>query len=82
MAVAVIVLLIISIFAVSVAIFSFQPAAYQLTYKTPYWQSGNVHPEMSFAQNTIYEGTIWLPIIAIAIAGIWAFLSISRRDDI
>lgn len=81
MAVAVIALTIISIFAVGMAVIVFQPALYNLTYQNEFWDSG-VDPDLLIARETLYSSTIAIPVIALGAVSLWAYLSISRRDDL
>jgi len=83
MAVAVIVLVIISIFAVGMAMITFQPAIFDLAYNNSFWEdSNNVPIELAQLRDTIYNATIALPILMMGVIAVWALLAVSRRDDI
>jgi len=83
MAVAVIVLVIISIFAVGMAMITFQPAIFDLAYNNSFWEdSNNVPIELAQLRDTIYNATIALPILMMGVVAVWALLAVSRRDDI
>jgi len=83
MAVAIIVLVIISIFAVGMAMITFQPAIFDLAYNNSFWEdSNNVPIELAQLRDTIYNATIALPILMMGVVAVWALLAVSRRDDI
>ncbi len=83
MAVAVIVLVIISIFAVGMAMITFQPAIFDLAYNSSFWEDDNNVPiELAQLRDTIYNATIALPILMMGVIAVWALLAVSRRDDI
>jgi len=83
MAVAVIVLVIISIFAVGMAMITFQPAIFDLAYNSSFWEDDNNVPiELAQLRDTIYNATIALPILMMGVVAVWALLAVSRRDDI
>ncbi len=83
MAVAVIVLVIISIFAVGMAMITFQPAIFDLAYNNSFWEEGNNVPiELAQLRDTIYNATIAIPILMMGVVAVWALLAVSRRDDI
>lgn len=83
MAVAIIVLVIISIFAVGMAMITFQPAIFDLAYNNSYWESNlNVPIELAQLRDTLYNATIAIPILMMGVVAVWALLAVSRRDDI
>ncbi len=85
MAVAIIVLVIISIFAVGIAMITFQPAIFDLSYNTAFWDdqiNPNVAPELRILRDTLYNATIAVPVLMLGVIAVWAFLAVSRRDDV
>ena len=83
MAVAIIVLSIISLFAVGIAMMTFQPAIFDLAYNNSFWaDSNNIDVRLQILRDTIYGATIAIPAIMFGIVAIWALLAVSRRDDV
>ena len=88
MAVAIILLFVVSVFSVGMAIIVFQPALFTLSYNTTFWEqceSGagiSINTQLCVQRDSLYAGTIAIPIFMIAVAGIWAYLAVNRRDDI
>ena len=83
MAVAIIVLSIISLFAVGIAMMTFQPAIFDLAYNNSFWEdSNNIDARLQILRDTLYGATIAIPAIMIGIVAVWALLSVSRRDDV
>jgi len=83
MAVAIILLTIISIFAVGIAVLVFQPALFDLSYETNFWKDpSNVDVRLNIMRDTLYSGTIAIPIFMIGIVALWAYLAVNRRDDL
>lgn len=85
MAVAIIVLVIISLFAVGIAMITFQPAIFDLAYNSSFWdeqENPQIATELRILRDTLYNATIALPVIMLGIIAIWALLSVSRRDDV
>lgn len=83
MAVAIIVLAIISLFAVGMAMLSFQPAIYDLAYNNSFWEdSNNIDIRLLELRNSLYGATIAIPAIMVGVVAIWALLAVSRRDDV
>lgn len=89
MAVAIILLWVISIFSVGMAVLVFQPAIFDLAYNTTFWEqcsSGGagltINTQLCVQRDSLYAGTIAIPIFGIAIASIWAYLAVNRRDDL
>lgn len=84
MAVAIIVLVIISLFAVGIAMITFQPAIYDLSYNSSFWDdqvNPNVAPELRILRDTLYNATIALPVMMLGVIAVWALLAVSRRED-
>lgn len=83
MAVAIIVLVIISVFAIGIAMITFQPAIFDLAYNNSFWaDDNNVDVRLQQLRDTIYGATIAIPPIMLGVVAIWALLAVSRRDDI
>lgn len=85
MAVAILVLAIISLFAVGMAMITFQPAIYSMAYESDFWDAEinqNIPVELAVLRDTIYAITIALPMVMVGVVVIWALLATSRRDDI
>jgi hypothetical protein len=88
LAVAIILLFVVSIFSVGMAIVVFQPALFQLSYNTTFWEQCNagagisINTQLCVQRDSLYSGTIAIPIFMIAVAGIWAYLAVNRRDDL
>lgn len=82
MAVAIIVLVIISLFAVGMAMITFQPALFDLAYRNSYWENPNVPIELQQLRDTLYNATIAIPVLMLGVIAVWALLAVSRRDDI
>ena len=88
MAVAIILLFVVSIFSVGMAIIVFQPALFDLSYNTTFWEQCNtgsgisINTQLCVQRDSLYSGTIAIPIFMIAVAGIWAYLAVNRRDDL
>ena len=89
LAVAVILLSIISISAASIAIIVFQPAMFELAYETSFWEGcdGNpaiepVHVDLCIWRDSLYSSTIAIPIFALGVIAVYSYLAISRRDDL
>ncbi len=83
MAVAIIVLSIISLFAVGIAMITFQPAIFDLAYNNSFWEdSNNIDVRLLVLRDTIYGATIAIPAIMVGVIAVWALLAVSRRDDI
>lgn len=83
MAVAILVLAIISLFSVGIAMITFQPAIYDLAYNNSFWEdSNNIDIRLQILRDTIYGATIAIPAIMIGVVAIWSLLSVSRRDDV
>lgn len=89
MAVAIILLTVVSVFSVGMAIIVFQPALFDLSYNTTFWEQCNdsglgtsINTQLCIQRDSLYSGTIAIPIFMIAVAGIWAYLSVNRRDDL
>ncbi len=85
MAVAIIVLVVISIFAVGIAMITFQPAIFDLAYNNSFWGGegqSNVSIELAILRDTLYNATIALPVLMMGVIAVWALLAVSRRDDI
>lgn len=83
MAVAILVLVIISIFAVGIASITFQPAIFELAYESDFWEDSlNVDPRLQQLRDTLYNASIAIPVLMIGIIVVWALLAVSRRDDI
>lgn len=87
MAVAIILLFVISLFSVGIAIIVFQPAMFTLSYETTFWKQCDteagvsVDERLCILRDSLYSGTIAIPIFMVAIAGVWAYLAVNRRDD-
>ena len=83
MAVAIILLAIISLFAVGIAVNVFQQATFTLFFENSFWAEDNlVDTDLRIAKDTLYDSTISIPIFAIAAIGLWAYLSINRNEDL
>lgn len=89
MAVAIILLWVISIFSVGMAVIVFQPALFDLSFNTTFWeqcsggtQGVTINASLCIQRDSLYAGTIAIPIFAIAIASVWAYLAVNRRDDL
>jgi len=83
MAVAIIVLSIISMFAVGIAMITFQPAIYDLAYNNSFWEeSNNIDIRLQLLRDSMYGATIAIPALMIGVVAIWALLAVSRRDDV
>lgn len=89
MAVAIILLFVVSVFSVGMAIIVFQPAIFQLSYNTTFWEQCEgaglgieINTRLCIQRDSLYSGTIAIPIFMIAVAGIWAYLAVNRRDDL
>jgi len=83
MAVAIILLAIISLFAVGIATLTFQQAAYQLLVENDFWDAGNiVDSDLRIAKDQLYDATIAIPIFAIGGIALWAYLSVNRNEDL
>lgn len=83
MAVAIVVLAIISLFSVGIAMFTFQPAIYDLAYNSSFWEDGNnVDVRLQVLRDSIYGATIAIPAIMVGVVAVWALLAVSRRDDV
>jgi len=83
MAVAIIVLVIISVFAIGIAMITFQPAIFDLAYNNSFWEdNNNVDIRLQQLRDTVYGATIAIPPIMLGVIAIWALLAVSRRDDI
>lgn len=73
----------ISIFAVGIAVIVFQPAMFDLSFETNFWKDPtNPDPRLSIMRDSLYSGTIAIPVFMIGIIAIWAYLSVNRRDDL
>ncbi len=87
MAVAIILLFVVSVFSVGMAIIVFQPALFDLSYNTTFWLQCNtgsgisINTQLCVQRDSLYSGTIAIPIFMIAVAGVWAYLAVNRRDD-
>lgn len=83
MAVAVLLLAIISLFAVGIAMITFQPAIYNLAYQNSFWDdSSNIDVRLQVLRDTLYGATIAIPALMVGVIAIWSLLSVSRRDDV
>ncbi len=83
MAVAIIVLVVISVFAIGIAMITFQPAIFDLAYNNSFWEdNNNIDIRLQQLRDTIYGATIAVPAIMLGVVAIWALLAVSRRDDI
>lgn len=83
MAVAILLLAIISMFAVGIAMITFQPAIYDLAYQNSFWEdSANIDLRLQILRDTLYGATIAIPALMIGVIAIWSLLSTSRRDDV
>jgi len=88
MAVAIILLFVVSVFSVGMAIIVFQPALFDLSYNTKFWEKCNdgagttINTQLCVQRDSLYAGTIAIPIFMIAIAAVWSYLAVNRRDDL
>lgn len=83
MAVAVILLTIISLFAIGMAVNVFQPAVYDLFYQNTFWSEDNVvDQDLRIAKDTLYNATIAIPVFGIGALALWAYLSLNRNEDL
>ena len=83
MAVAIVVLSIISMFAVGIAMITFQPAIFDLAYNNSFWEDeSNVDIRLLILRDSIYGATIAVPAIMVGVVAVWALLAVSRRDDV
>jgi uncharacterized membrane protein YdfJ with MMPL/SSD domain len=83
MAVAILVLVIISIFAVGISSITFQPAIFELAYESDFWEESiNIDPRLQQLRDTLYNASIALPALMIGVLVVWSLLAVSRRDDI
>jgi len=83
MAVAIVVLSIISLFAVGIAMITFQPAIFDLAYNNSFWaDDNNVDIRLQLMRDSIYGATIAIPAIMVGVIAVWALLAVSRRDDV
>ena len=88
MAVAVIILAIIAISAVSIAVIVFQPAMFELAYSTSFWEGCEGNPDIEpvaidlcIWRDSLYSATIAIPIFGLGMIAIYSYLAINRRDD-
>jgi hypothetical protein len=89
MGVAVIILAIIAISAVSIAIIVFQPAMYELAYTTSFWKGCNGTPsiepvavDLCIWRDSLYSATVAIPIFGLGVIAIYSYLAVNRRDDL
>lgn len=83
MAVAIIVLSIISLFAVGIAMITFQPAIFDLAYNNSFWEEEeNIDVRLLVLRDSMYGATIAVPALMVGVVAVWALLAVSRRDDI
>jgi hypothetical protein len=82
MAVAIIVMVIVSIFAVGMAILSFQPAVFELAFKTSFFEDGIANQRIQIFRDVMYNASLAIPIFMIAVIIIWGYLSANRRAEV
>ena len=83
MAVAIIVLSIISLFAVGIAMITFQPAIFDLAYNNSFWEEQeNIDVRLLVLRDSMYGATIAVPALMVGVVAVWALLAVSRRDDV
>jgi len=75
-------MIIVSIFAVGIAILSFQPAVFSLAYNTSFWDDPNINDDIAFFRDAMYNASIAIPIFMIAVIALWAYLTTNRRAEL
>lgn len=70
-------------FAVGIAMITFQPAIFDLAYNNTFWEDeSNVDVRLLILRDSIYGATIAVPAIMVGVVAVWALLAVSRRDDV
>ncbi len=70
-------------FAVGIAMITFQPAIFDLAYNNSFWEDeSNVDVRLLILRDSIYGATIAIPAIMVGVVAVWALLAVSRRDDV
>ena len=70
-------------FAVGIAMITFQPAIFDLAYNNSFWEDeSNIDVRLLILRDSIYGATIAVPAIMVGVIAVWALLSVSRRDDV
>lgn len=82
MAVAIIVMVIISIFAVGIAVLSFQPAVFNLAFDVSFFKDGVANQRIQIFRDVMYNASLAIPIFMIAVIIVWGYLSANRRAEI
>lgn len=78
MAVAIIILATLSIFATGIAMIVFMPVMHDLAFEQEIWI--DAPQDAKIVRNTIYNAALALPIFMIGAIILWAYLSVTRRD--
>lgn len=73
----------IAIAAVAFAVFTFQPAVFNLAYETnqDMYAEGDFPPDLLTLRDTLYTASLAIPAVAIGVGVLWAFVSTQRRQD-
>jgi ABC-type uncharacterized transport system permease subunit len=83
LAAAIIVMIFISLFATGIAIFSFQPAVFNLGFQSSFWEDSNqVDQNILQFRDVLYNASLAIPIFMIAVLFVWGYLSSSRQSEI
>lgn len=82
MAVAILVMIIVSIFAVGIGILSFQPAVFELAWNNSFWDDPTINDDILFFRDAMYNASLAIPIFMIAIIVLWAYLTTNRRAEL
>jgi hypothetical protein len=80
-AVAIIILAMLSIFAVGIAEIVFLPVMHKLAYEQDVWNSTQTDPKAKADRDIIYNSALSLPIFMIGAIVLWTYLAVSRRDS-
>ena len=81
-AIVAIIVIILSLLAAGLISITFQPVLYALAFNTDFWNdSANVHDDLEITRDNIYNVSIGIPILAVMLIGLWAYITATRRDD-
>jgi len=78
LAVAIIILAVLSVFAVGIAMIVFMPVMHDLAFEQAIWDTAP--QDAKIVRNTIYNAALAMPIFMIGAIILWAYLSVTRRD--